>query len=687
MSEPGAPGSPEPKPAKAPKGRVSFPLACAAAACLALVALVLQSLGENVRPLLDELRHGEYLLPILALGGVALVVAVVVLVLLIKWLKRLLLSLRMIAAVLLLLALLVAVGQLAGPEQLAAGRPAAAPGAFQAAGERLLALIRAVHLPEPGECWAFLALTGFLALASAAGIVWRRPVGNREFGYLAAHFGLLLVLGGMAFRPVFGRFQPDLRMVPDAPAPISGGLGAGPDFSVKLLRLELEPRTPGLQLMAAPAGAGAEKLDLDCTRPGKIRWRDLDVAVLELRPDAAPEMYVENQPGRSAQPAVRVTLTGLQANAPPLELILPPGGYTYPGSAQMGLAASYERYDSAKQADAACRREITVLPERLAVLNADGAERDGIDLPPGRSKNGCMFQLQQLGVRLKVLRYFPGSAVSADGSVAEAPAGEKNPPAIALEPVRTAPGNEKPEPFWVIGGPGPAKPLGKAPAELAGMDFLFNPPPLPGPAVRVVEGPIGTFRAVELLEGRPVSVRPLPVGGELPAFGDMRLKLVEFIPAAQAAWRPAAESGRGPGRLAVHLAVVGEGKPREFWLFPGWSPPYEVFDAVFSVRALDRGLRRAAAVLELAGKRGLVGERVVELGRPLRYRGWQITLRELQPTRQIGGRQLGTARLAIGRDPAIWAVYAGMLLLAIGAPWLLWTRLRRESEPVVWPEE
>jgi hypothetical protein len=171
------------------------------------------------------------------------------------------------------------------------------------------------------------------------------------------------------------------------------------------------------------------------------------------------------------------------------------------------------------------------------------------------------------------------------------------------------------------------------------------------------------------------------MGAEARLAGGLRLRLLEFIPEAQAAWRPAGPGQPGAGQPAVHLAVGRPGgAPADFWLFPGLSGPREVGDLTLSAQAVDQGLSRAAAVVELSGERGSLGEYAVEQGKPLRYRGWQITLRGLDLIDERGPRVTGTAILTVSWDPGIWVVYVGMVLLGVGLPWLLWTRLRRVAE-------
>ncbi len=666
------------------RGRVTFPLACATAVCVALAALVLQNLWENFRPLLDEAREGTGLVPMVALCGAALVAALVVAGLLLRRIKRLLTSLRMTGAALLTLALLLTAGGLVGPQgPLALTGPAAEAKSRprkgesrKAGGDKAAALVRVAHLEDPGSSWAVLALAGFLALGSAAGILWRRPVGGREFGFLAAHLGLLILLGGLVAGHILGQTV-YARLIPGAtPTAVPLRPDREPDFRLRLVRTETERRPPAVRILATRKDAEAppRALPLDVRSRASIVWQDLGVSVVDFRESAVPEIYVEKTPGRGAVPAVKIALSGPQGSQ---EVVLPVGGTLNGSSAPMGLALAYEKYTEAQDAASACRREEELQPYRLTVLQPDGQPRDSVDIPAGRRCTGSQILLADVGVLLQVVRSFrakPGSdAPLAPGEPAEDAE-------LVLELAPTGPGAAPAAVFQVRSGGKAAEPSGKVPPELSGMKLALDTVPAQ-PGARLVEGPAGTFALVEIDDGAPVQSLPMSVGEEAKLARGIRFKLVESIPAALAAYRPAAGPSPRASQPAVQLEVRStSGSSSKFWIFPGLSGPRDVGGVLFSAELLPRAPERKAAVLEVIGENGPLGEHQLVMGRPLQLQGWRLNLSELRGADRPEGSQATAALVVIRRDPGLWPAYVGMILLAIGAPWLLWTRLRRVPE-------
>jgi hypothetical protein len=247
-----------------------------------------------------------------------------------------------------------------------------------------------------------------------------------------------------------------------------------------------------------------------------------------------------------------------------------------------------------------------------------------------------------------------------------------------------AEGSEKPVGFWLLGDGQAADAAGELPPELNGFRFRYEVFPEVLDVV-VMEGPVGTFRLVEFRWGQPGPARDLPVSAELALSGGGSLRLVEAVSRTMHAWRPRQAPAAGePKEPACRLAVSRGGQQREMWLFEGRKPDPEAFGFTFFMRTGGRYVLRRAAVLELADKRGSLGKQTVEFNRPLKVRGYQIVLAGAEGEGSAGGPLTTLPRLVIVRDYAVWALYAGLLLLAVGAPWLLWTRLRNVADTDGW---
>jgi hypothetical protein len=236
--------------------------------------------------------------------------------------------------------------------------------------------------------------------------------------------------------------------------------------------------------------------------------------------------------------------------------------------------------------------------------------------------------------------------------------------------------------FWVLGGEKPRLPVGEVPEQLKGKQFLYNPPRWQPVSVRVVEGPHGTFSLAELLDGKVIKIRPIAIGEALDLAGGLKLRLAEFIRGAQRSYRPREPRGNEPSEPAVHVSV-GKGMVRKsFWFFPRRSGPHEVLDGVFVIRAARRGRRSEAAEVEIFEGGSSVGTAVIERGRPFSRKGYTVYLAAVEITGRTEGREVGLVSFTVSRRPGLWVVYAGMILLALGAPWLLWSRFRQLPDAV-----
>ena len=717
MSEPQDQETPEPQPAPEPpagpeapapvKGRQSKVTRAAAIAAVfgvSVAAMAFQNLWHYVGPLLEESRATTGLLPLVVLGGVTVLVSLTIVALVLKRLGRLLRSVRMTVALLIAVALLSLAStpfeteSSAGLRGPASERNDESTGELfepllgkqrgQRAGEKVMILVRTAGLTDLSRSWTLHTLLALLALCSAAGLIWRRPVGAREFGFLAAHAGVLLILGGSAVGAVFGTHQTDLTLSSGGqPRPIPGGPAEDAAFTMRIVKggISLEEFPAEYRVLGRlPGWKVHETLALDALRPGsRTRWRGLDVEVLEFRPDAVPEAYVEDaaRDGRPRNPAVRVELL---AGSQSREMVLYMFSAGWRKARGVDLEISFERHASPAQADAACRRPRAGEMEKLVVLSAKGRRADETLLKFGRAKVGETIALRRLGLRLEVLRWFSGARVSSTQGIVQAPPVKGVPPAIEVRPIPDVvdPKLQKPPSFWIMGGKRPTEPRGEVPAKLTRLKFLYDPQRWQPFSIRIVEGPRGEFQLAELLDGKMIKIRRIAVGQTLKLELGRSLRLVEFIKAARPAYRPG-EPGSGAAtepavRLAVSRGAIGE----DFWFFPGRSAAQEAAGASFAVRALQRGRRRETVTIEVAEEGKGASKVVIERGRPLSRGGYSVHLTGVKTTGQRDGKVFGLVSFTVDRTPGLWVIYLGMVLVALGAPWLLWSRFRRVPDPV-----
>jgi hypothetical protein len=542
----------------------------------------------------------------------------------------------------------------------------------------MMILIRTAGLTDVPGAWALYALLGALALASAAALLWRRPVGAREFGFLAAHIGVLLIMGGVAAGGLFGYAREDLQLgTRGPPQTVPEGPAGRAAFAVALRGIREEEFPPEFRALAWVTGGEPQELPMDASAPGsRSRWCDLDVEVLEFLPRAVPEAHVIDGGAGLENPAVRVEVTG---PAGAREFVL--GSFTGDWRAEpdLGLELRYDRLMTAGDADETCRRDRDGEPEKLQVVLAGKGVEDEAVMEFGRAKVGTLVHLPGLGLRLRVERWLSGARPGTGGVPVQAPPGRGAFPAIEFRPVGEAPeepGARAPGSFWVLGGEDPTRPVGEVPTQLAGMAFVYNPPVWQALGVRVVEGPLGSFRLVELVDGRMAKIRPIAIGQSLDVELGRGLRLKEFLRGARTEYRPGAP---GPGKAeepAVRLAASRGAVRQDFWLFPLRSEPLEVLGGNFAVRARGGGLRVAGAVLEIFEGRESKGLFTVERGRALVHRGYALRLAGPARLERSGGQAQGLVSFTVSRRPGTWVALAGMLLLAAGAPWLLWSRFR-----------
>jgi hypothetical protein len=654
--------------------------------------MALQLLWSQASGLLEESRRTSGLLPLILLGGLTGLASLLVVVLICRRLGRLLLSVRMTVALLTAVALLCLASLPFEPEESGSpGGPASQAneeraGRFFAVvlgtsrgkrvGHKVMVLVRTAGITRISESWALYALLGMLGLGSLARLVWRRPVGAREFGFLAAHCGALLLLCAGAVGGVFGYRGPRMTLRSGSPPRTVLKKPAGEKaFSVRLSGIIVEDLEPEYRVYAWKPGQSApDELPLNGGRPGgRVRWGDLDVEVVEFLPRATPEEFVENRPSLS-DPAVKVRLTGAGHED---DLVLRSKRGRWWRNLQRGIEVRFERHPTDAAAEAACRRPRSGPDERLEVVDPARGGVDMLLLPFGRDKVGRQFTLPKLGLKLEVLRWFSGAQVSGPGGMVQVPPAWGVPSAVELRVV----GGGRPA-FWVISSHEPRPAFGTVPPQLSGMTMLYDPERWPPMSVRVVEGPEGKFRLAELLDGAMVKIRPLPIGQALDLEGGWNLRLIEFMRGARKAYRPARVPGGASGQPAVRLAV-GRGTVREhFWTFPRMGGSWEVLGSRFAVRARPRGRKRQAVEVEIFERGESKGTEVVEVGRPMKRAGYTVHLAEVKLTGSSGGRPIGFASFTVSRRPGLWAVYLGMALMALGVPWLLWSRFRRVPDPL-----
>jgi len=685
---PGATGVPGPRPARAQS------LAIAATAGVVLAATAFQNLWEQTGPLIEESGQTTGIVPLVVLSGVACLVALAIVVLVARRLGRLLLSRRMTVSLLSALALVCLLslpfeqeGQkgLRGPasrnNEFAAGEifaPLLGEEAGKRSGEKLMILARTAGLTRIAGSWALYALVGFLVLSSVARLLWRRPVGAREFGFIAAHAGLLALLGGVACNAFFGHHQVRLRFGLDGTArPVPGG-GATPAFSMVVREIVQEDLPREYRVLAWMNGEKTpERLMLDGSRKGSTRWRGLKIEVLDFIPEAVAEEVIEDRGVQVNNPALRVEL--LEGEEPRRMTLY---AYSHPPTVlhDLGLGFSYVRTGSERDADRAARRDPDGDPEKLIAMRQGAGRADEVELDYGREKVGSTVSLRNLGVRLKVHRWFSGSRLGQDGTPVRALPYRRFPPAIEMEPL--GPDRKAQPRFWIVGGQLPRKPIGAVPAPLKGLSFLYDPPRWQPLEVRIVEGPEGSFRLVELVDGKLAKIRPVAIGETLDIEGGRRVRVAAFIRGAARSYRPVMPSEGQASEPAVQLAVARGAVRETFWYFPRRSRARGVFDANLLVRGVRRGLEREAVRVEVRAEGSAPETVTVEQGKPLSLAGYDVHLRNVTVTGRRKGQKLGLVDFTVSRKPAMWLVYLGMALMALGVPWLLWSRFRHVPDPV-----
>ncbi len=699
MAEGDKPELAESRPAMAAAGtgRESRPhaartAALAAAAGVTAAAMAMQLLWSRASDLLEESQRSSGLLPVILLGGLTALASLLVVVLVCRRLGRLLLSVRMTVALLTAAALLClaslpfeqeGAGGAAGPagefNDLRAGRlfgTVLGEDRGKRVGQKCMVLVRTAGLTDISGSWAFYALLGMLVLSSGAGLIWRRPVGVREFGFLGAHGGVLLLLVGGAVGSVFGYRGRHMQLRSGSPPrTVLGESEAGDAFSLRLAGLLVEDLDPEYGIYAwQPGQRFRERLPLDGSRPGSRAELDgTQVEVLEFLPEATPEEFIENRPGL-ANPVVRVRLSRAGLDR---ELVLASKRGRWWRDMPRGIELRFERYPTEAAALEGCRLDRAGPDEKFEVVDPTTGGADMAMLPFGRAKIGHEIVLSRLGLKLKVLRWFSGAQVGGPGGIVQVPPAWGVPAALELQPV-----DGKSPAFWVLSSNEPRPPRGRVPAQLAGMQTLYTPERWPPMSVRVVEGPPGSFRLAELLDGATAKIRPLTAGSALEMENGWKLRFIEFIAGARKSYRPARKEGDAPAQPAVKLAV-GRGALRElFWVFPRMGGSHEVLGHRFAVRAHPRGRKRQAVEIEIFEGGESKGTKVLETGGSVSHAGYTVHLAGVRLTGRSGGRPVGFAGFVVSRRPGLWAVYLGLVLIALGTPWLLWSRFRRVPNPL-----
>ena len=695
------PASPSPSPPPPPppsraekqprKFQVTSGTAFAAVACIFIVAAVLQNLWRHGAPLLGEAGHRSGLLPLLFLMAAAGVVALIITVLIFRHLKPLLLSVRMTAALLVALALLCGLSAAFVPEEVAdRGRVMQVndlrarevfsnflgKAAGRVVGDKVIILARTGGLTCVHRSWALVGFLAFLGLSSAAGLLWRRPMGAREFGFWAAHLGVILVLGGLAAGALLGSNAPGLEMgVGGAPVSASRLPVKDAPLSVAVREIVLKHLTPEYRVWAIEPGGERRRLALSGIRPGgRTGWGELTVEVEEFRPDVIAERYLEDAPDALPNPVVNLEVEVDGEVSPVLLYSRMTNWYTLP---LRGVEFRYDRLATADEADAACRRERGGAPEELIVLSSKFKELDRVTLDFGRAKVGRVFTLPTLGLRLKVIKYYAGAELK-EGKVFQVPAVRTVPPALRLAPAAlTPPEGEQPKPsFWIFGSQTPTGPIGSVPIELKNLRFVYNPSRWQPLSVRVVEGPAGSFRLALMRDGKLFEdhpPQPIAAGEKVKVAPTLSVRLLQHFRAARPAYRP---GKTGQARPACRLSVSKGAIKEDSWFFPGLAGRREILGAGLEVEEVSRGPASLTVEVEAFEKGESVKKARIAPGRPLEYAGYRVHLVGVKPTSIIDGKLMGKVTLAARRDPGMWAVYIGMALLALGAPWLLWSRFR-----------
>jgi hypothetical protein len=640
--------------------------------------------------------------PLLAMAIVLMVLAGAVALLVASRLRRLLLSVRMMVSLLTVASVMLAAGTVfvseagqlpsgpvwAGNERRAAEVCSRLLGddGGRRAGELVLQVFRLMGLTDLPGNWALHAVLLLAALGALGRLIWRRPMGAREFGFMAVHAGAVLMVGGMLAGRLFGTSHPGVELsMAEGAAPLAIPPGSAADdavFAVALREIRTERAGRMLRLQAVSRGRLPELLSLDATKPGRVGWRSLDVEVLEYLAEAFPEEVTVDAGVEFDNPAVRLELAD-EHGAPEKVLLYAFGDRWWRDEAR-GVEMHYVRTQDEVEAGQAARRPGELPPEKLCLLGPSGEEIDRVELPAGRGKTGHVIALESLGLRLEVVRWLSGAQRGDDGKPVPAPPLAGLPAAIELRWRREAAGPDAAPAgtFWVMGGERPSEPMGEVPDRLRGLRFGYNPERWAPLSLAVVEGPAGEFQLGEFHDGYLARVRPLETGAYLDLPGGFRLKLVEFLAGAERRYRP----GRGvPGARpvpAVRLAVARGAVRESCWLFLEGARHGRLLGHAFSLRDMGGSWPRETAVVEIFRNRASLGTHEVSIGSPLAVEGYRLHLSRVVKTGESAGRSLGLVYLSVRRRPGHWAVFIGMALAAAGAPLLLWSRFRSLPDPV-----
>jgi hypothetical protein len=670
--------------------------------CVVFVSVTLQNLWQFARRVLADNTGLGSPLPVVVLGGLALIVAVVICLLLISRLVRLLFTVRMNVTLLVALALFVLSSSAFENEGLegAAGRAGStndanvasvfsatvfSPDMAKKSSHKVMGLVRTLTLTNLSGSWVFCGLAALLVISSLLKLIWRRPLGAREFGFIAAHGGVVLIGFSLLLDALLGSGPAVVRLSMNKRYQMMPpGSGHDGSYAIRLKALkEVQVKQRLKLLVAADAQGGWQQLAIDPTKSGSIDWRGRQIEILEYRDSAIPELVMTNDPALN-NPALKIEFKAGKKDYSSILYVHNSSPQQYPDE---GVEFTYIREHTVDDAARSCRLPYSGDLEGLLVLAVGSKKPEIVNLSFGHEKVGKLIFIKSLGLQCKVLRWYAGAWIKKDGSVVKAAPVRGTVPAIEMELTgdgKTPEGSDPAKPFWIAGSHSPVPALGSLPPEMLGVKFHYVQSFWQPLAVRIVEGPRGVFQAAELMDGKVIKVRSVDIGKWVSLEGGVEFRITDSVDGAQMIYIPAAAGSKSLSQGAVRLKVsnIAEQKSEKVWFFPGLSRPFNLCGIKVCLRPnRSKSNRAASAVLEVRDSAG-VREVVVGSGAALRQAGYSLFLHDARFTGNVDGGRVGYAVFSLYKRPGLWFFWAGLLLISLGVPWLLWSRFRHLPDTV-----
>ncbi len=168
-------------------------------------------------------------------------------------------------------------------------------------------------------------------------------------------------------------------------------------------------------------------------------------------------------------------------------------------------------------------------------------------------------------------------------------------------------------------------------------------------------------------KGKPL-ITDLPIDDSIQMAG-LNIRTLTYISNAirieKNKYQPSKDTG------AVQAAMMSVNGEKYGWVSPGnfmyTSKPLTINDSMALVM-LKPEPKRYASEVEVFSKDGFRTEKVIEVNKPLKLKGWKIYQTDYD---QRFGRWSRLSILELVRDPWLPVVYVGLLMMILGAFWLI----------------